>query len=307
MKGTERVQTTMPQTGVETRSVKPYIALILGNIAISSSAIFVKLTDAPVGISAFYRLLFSVLAMSPWIAVYYWRELISLRAKDWLFAVCSGVFLAFHFILWFASLNYTSVASSVVLVALQPLFAFVGAYYFFKERTTLHALIGTAIAVGGSAIIGWGDFHVGGMALFGDALALLATALVTVYWLFGQQMRKTMSLAVYTFVVYAASTVTLFAYNFVEGASFTNYAAKDWWVFVGLAVFPTLLGHTVLNWSLKWVGAATVSVSILLEPIGAAVLAYYILDETLTTSQWIGGTLILIGVYAFMRTQAKKV
>ncbi|MCK9906986.1 DMT family transporter, partial [Frankia sp. Cpl3] len=93
------------------------------------------------------------------------------------------------FLLWFESLRYTSVASSTVLVTLQPLFAFIGGYFLFKERVSALALSGSLLAITGSFVIGWGDFQVGGTALWGDALALLGAMTVTGYWLIGQYVR----------------------------------------------------------------------------------------------------------------------
>lgn len=297
------METVAKTSDASTETIKPYVALLVGVLAVSTSAVFVKMAAAPAAIVAFYRLFFAVLVMTPWVIVHHRKELKVLQAKDWALAAGSGVFLAFHFIFWFTSLDYTSIASSVVLVAMQPLFAFIGAFFLFKERTQPKALLGAGIAMLGSVIIGWGDFRIGGLALFGDLLALLGAAMVTGYWLIGQHMRKRLSLMVYTFVVYTASTITLFAYNVVSDASFTSYAAKDWGLFVALALIPTFLGHTVLNWSLKWVGASIVSVSILGEPIGASLLAFIVLRETLTTSQSFGGVLILVGVYAFIRVK----
>lgn len=300
------METAVESSTVSRQPIKPYLALLLGVASVSTSAVFVKLADAPAAIVALYRLFFTVILMTPWMVTHFRRELKALRVKDWLLAICSGVFLAFHFIFWFTSLDYTSVASSVVLVAMQPLFAFIGAYFLFKERTKKKALLGAGIAMIGSVIIGWGDLSVGGMALFGDLLAILGAVMVTGYWLVGQHMRKSVSLMVYTYVVYGISSATLFVYNVAGGVSLTGYAVKDWWIFVALAVIPTLLGHTVLNWSIKWVGASVVSVSILGEPVGASILAFFVFGETLTPSQWLGGVLILIGVYAFLQTRKVK-
>lgn len=297
------MESAMESHPASRHTIKPYLGLCLGVISVSTSAVFVKLSGAPAAIIAMYRLLFAVVLMAPWVAIRCRQELKALRSKDWLQAAVSGVFLALHFIFWFTSLDYTSVASSVVLVATQPLFAFVGAYFFFKERTTGLAIFGAGIAISGSVLIGWGDFRIGGMALFGDVLALLGAIMVTGYWLIGQHMRKGTSLMVYTFIVYSMSSMTLCLYNAISRAPFTGYAGKDWWIFLALAVVPTLFGHTILNWSLKYVGASVVSVSILGEPIGASILAYFILGETLTVSQWLGGVFILCGVYVFIRTK----
>lgn len=213
----------------------------------------------------------------------------------------SGAFLAVHFILWFESLNYTSITSSVVLVTLQPFFSFIGGYYIFGERLGLAAILGGVLAFIGSIIIGWGDFRIGGIALFGDLLAFIAAAMVTGYWMIGQYLRKSLSLTTYTYVVYSISTLVLMAYSILFGYSFYPYPAQDWLWFLLLAIFPTLLGHSFLNWAIKWVNASTVSMSILGEPIGSAILAYFIFHEKIQMSQWIGGGIILIGIYVFMK------
>ena len=190
----------------------PYVALAVGVVTVSTSAIFVKLADAPAGVVAFYRLFFSVILLLPIFLYKYVGELKDISKRDWLFSALAGVFLAFHFILWFESLNYTSVASSTVLVTLQPLFAFIGTYLFFQERLSTKAIASGLMAIAGSVIISWGDFQISGMALFGDVLALVACALVTAYLLFGQDVRKRLSLITYTFIVYGFSCVTLLFY-----------------------------------------------------------------------------------------------
>ena len=153
---------------MEKPPIHPYIPIIIGVISVSLSAIFVKLANADSGVIAFYRMLFSVLIMLPWFIVKYIHELKLLSKRDWLFSAIAGIFLAFHFILWFESLNYTSVASSTVLVTMQPLFAFIGTYLFFKEKITLKTILAGGIAVVGSILISWGDFKISGAALYGD-------------------------------------------------------------------------------------------------------------------------------------------
>jgi len=280
--------------------IHPYIPIIIGVISVSLSAIFVKLTTADAGVIAFYRMLFSILIMSPVFLLKYTHELKMLNKRDWGFSVVAGIFLAFHFILWFESLNYTSVASSTVLVTLQPLFAFVGTYFFFKEPLSLKTILSGLIAVAGSVLISWGDFRISGSALYGDILALIACALITGYLLFGQDVRKRISLITYTFVVYSVSTVTLFLYVVLKGESFGPYPNSDWMWFILLAIIPNLLGHTLFNWSLKWVSTNVISIAILFEPVGAAILAYYILEESLIATQIIGGLIVLAGIVLFV-------
>jgi drug/metabolite transporter (DMT)-like permease len=280
--------------------INPYVALAIGVISVSTSAILVKVSSAPSGVIAFYRLLFSVLFMLPVFLIKYVPELRLITRRDWVYSLVAGVFLAFHFILWFESLNYTSVASSTVLVTLQPLFAFAGTYFFFKEKFTWKAILSGLLAIGGSVIISWGDFKISGSALFGDILALIACALVTAYLMFGQTVRKRLSLITYTFVVYSISTVTLLLYVLIVQEPLLPYATSDWVYFILLALIPTLLGHTLFNWSLKWISTSTISMAILFEPVGAAVLAYYLLQESVVWTQVLGGAIVIGGISLFL-------
>lgn len=290
---------------MEKPAIHPYIPIIVGVFSVALSAIFVKMTSADSGVTAFYRMLFSVLIMSPVFFLKYTHEISKLSKRDWLFTSIAGVFLAFHFILWFESLNYTSVASSTVLVTLQPLFAFAGTYFFFKEKLSIKTLVAGAIAILGSVLIGYGDFKVSGSALYGDLLALIACALITAYLLFGQDVRKRLSLVTYTFVVYSISTITLFFYIVFKGESFGPYPASEWMWFLLLALIPNLLGHTLFNWALKWVSTNVISIAILFEPVGAAILAYFVLGEYLSVSQIVGGSVVLAGIMLFVADYQK--
>ncbi|WP_339195518.1 DMT family transporter [Solibacillus sp. FSL R5-0449] len=285
---------------MERPPIHPYIPIIIGVISVSLSAIFVKLASADSGVIAFYRMLFSILIMLPWFLMKYSNEIKVLSKRDWIFSSIAGVFLSFHFILWFESLNYTSVASSTVLVTMQPLFAFIGTYLFFKEKITLQTFIAGGIAILGSVLISWGDFQISGTALYGDILALIACALITGYLLFGQDVRKRLSLVTYTMVVYSVSTITLFFYIIIKGESFGPYPAIDWMWFILLAIIPNLLGHNLFNWALKWTSTNVISIAILFEPVGAALLAIFIFNEYLTVSQIVGGLVVILGIMLFV-------
>ncbi|WP_449354425.1 DMT family transporter [Virgibacillus natechei] len=285
----------------------PYIAVVIGVITVSSSAVLVKLADsAPSAIIANYRLLFAVIMMLPVVLLKYRHEFRLISRQDWILSILAGVFLAVHFILWFESLNYTSVASSVVLVTLQPIFAFLGTYFFFKERFSSGAIISMIIALFGSFLISWGDFQLSGMALFGDILALFGAIAITVYFLFGQRVRKNLSLMTYTFVVYGASSVTLIIYNMVQSNPFFGYPADHWWIFLALAIFPTFFGHTLFNWALKWLSTSTISMGIVFEPVGASILAYFILGEVVTWTQLLGGSIVIFGLCLFILSTSRK-
>lgn len=277
-----------------------YIAIVVGVISVSLSAIFVKLTASPSGLTAFYRMLISVLIMLPLFLWKYKHEVKVLNKKDWVLSSIAGVMLAFHFIIWFESLNYTSIASSTVLVTLQPIFAFVGTYFFFKEKITLKSIIAALVAISGSVWISIGDFRISGSALYGDILALIACAFITGYLLFGQEVRKRLSLITYTMIVYCVSSITLLIYVLIVEGTFVPIEQMDWLYFLLLAIVPNLLGHTLFNYAVKWVSTNTISMAILFEPIGATILAYLIFNEKLITTQIIGGTIVVIGLIIFV-------
>ncbi|CAM4258073.1 DMT family transporter [Lederbergia lenta] len=292
---------------MDTPKMNPYVALAIGVFSVSTSAIFVKLSTAEAGVVAFYRMLFSVIIMLPIFFPRYLHELRAITNKDWFYTIIAGIFLAFHFILWFESLNYTSVASSTVLVTLQPLFAFIGTFFFFKEKFSLKAVVCAIVAVLGSIIISWGDFRISGAALYGDFLALAACALITAYLLFGQNVRQRISLITYTFLVYLISSIVLLIYVItISNDTLYPYPASDWFYFLLLAVVPTLMGHTLFNWSVKWLSTSTISMAILFEPVGAAVLAFYILGEKIMWTQIGGGLIIIISVSLFIYDDRKQ-
>lgn len=291
---------------MEQRQVAPYIAITIGVLAVSTSAIFVRLADAPSSIVALYRLVFAVLLMLPLVLIKFRHELGNISKRDLLLSTASGIFLALHFILWFESLNHTSVASSVVLVTTQPIWAFIGGYLFFKERFTSGAVISLVIAFVGSVIISWGDFQISGMALFGNFLALMGAIAVTGYFLFGQTVRQRLTLIPYTFIVYGISSITLIIYNLILNEPFTGYTTDTWLYFLALAIIPTFFGHTLFNWAIKWVNASTITMGILFEPVGASILAFFLLDELVTWSQFLGGVIVIFGLILFIFSTSKK-
>jgi drug/metabolite transporter (DMT)-like permease len=287
-------------------SVNPYIAVLLAVLAAAFSSIFTKLSTAPPLIIAFYRLFFSVLMVAP-LALNRdgIKEIAGMKRREFLLAVVAGFFLSLHFTVWITSLGYTSIASSTVLVTMHPLFVIAGGVVFLKERLGKGGLAGAVMTLAGSVLVGFGDFRVGGEALLGDLLAFSGAFFVAVYILIGRSLRGNLSLFSYVFVVYGSSAALLFIFNMVSGTPLFPYPASDWLLFVGLAVIPTILGHTVFNWALKYVKAAVVSVSILGEPVGASVLAYFIFGQVPGIFQLAGGLVIIAGLYVFIRSSVK--
>jgi drug/metabolite transporter (DMT)-like permease len=284
--------------------VNPYLAVVVGVLAVSFSALFVRLSSAPALIIATYRLLFTFLLLAPFTLTRL-HLLKALDRRQVLLASASGTCLAFHFATWFTSLQYTSVASSTVLVTLQPVFVVLGSWIFFREKVHRLALFGGGIALVGSLVIGASDFKAGGTALLGDGLALLAAMLVSGYLLIGRRLRRDVPLEAYTFVTYGSSTLVLILLSLINQLPFTGYPFKDWLLFFALALVCTVLGHTIFNWVLKYVQASVVSVSVMGEPIGAIIWASIFLREFPNPRQMAGGCLIFTGLYLFTRISAR--
>lgn len=279
--------------------------LFFGVSAISTSAIFVKLSMAPAAIIAAYRLFFATLIIAPGLLFNrnYWQEIKILTPKQWIFGILSGFSLAIHYILWFESLRFTSIASSTVLVTMQPLFAFIGSYFWFGERLRGWGVLGGFLSIVGSMVIGWGDFQIGGTALFGDMLALLGAATITIYFFIGQHLRKRLSLVTYALISYLSSSLFLFGYSLILKYPLMAYSKADWLWFFCLALISTIMGQTILNWLIKWVSTSTISMSILGEPVGTCLLAYFVLGQLVTLQQVMGSIIILTGIFIFMRSQ----
>lgn len=286
--------------------INPHLAILAGVLAVSFSSLFVRLCSAPPLVTAFYRLAFTFLLLAPYTLVKARRELFSLGRRELLLAGLSGVFLALHFATWFTSLKYTTIASSVVIVTLQPVFVVIGSWLFFRERITRTSACGGLLALTGSFIIGAGDFRLGMEAFYGDLLALLAAILVSGYMIIGRKIRAAVPLSAYTFVVYGSSALTLLLVNLAASSSFAPYPAKDWLLFLALALVCTVGGHTIFNWVIRYVPASTVAVSILGESIGAIVWGAVFLGEFPGPRQLLGAVVIFAGLFIFTRSSTPR-
>ena len=283
----------------------PIIMIVVGVVGISLSSIFVKYSSAPSAVTAAYRLLWTILLMSP---VTFGRreirqELFHVSRRNLLLSILSGVFLAFHFTLWFESLHHTSVASSTTIVCTEVIWVSLGYALFLKGRMSLRSVLAIAVTLVGSALIAFADSSAGGAHLYGDLLSLLAAITVAAYVLLGRVVRESVSTTVYTFIVYASCAVMLLLFCLVQRNSLFGYGFSGILVGLLLAVFSTILGHSIFSWCLKYFSPSFVSASKLCEPVVAAVLAGLLFGETPAALQLAGGALILGGVLYYSKLE----
>ncbi|WP_328803914.1 DMT family transporter [Paenibacillus glycinis] len=283
-------------------SISPVIPLLIGMLAISFAPILVRASDAPVSVQGMYRMLFTFLLMLPFGAKQL-RTVHTISRKDWLLLAAAGFFLALHFLLWMASLTYTSIASSTILLALEPVFVLIGAFFLFKDRPHRFAVIGMLVALVGAVSIGSGDIGLSQRAFFGDMLSFLGALAVAVNMLIAKQIMRRLSSYLYSLIVFGITAACFFVYNLITGIAMTGYSLKEWGVFLLLAVVPTVFGHMIFNWLLKYVKPATISMTVLAEPVGASLLGMLLFREMISGFQLIGGLFIIAGLVIYMRAE----
>lgn len=300
----------------------PRLVVLLGVVFVSTSAILIRFSHAaPITIAAF-RMGFSALILLP----LFIRETLSKAAihkgspgfsrvvsfygtsgkQIWL-CLLSGVFLALHFWAWITSLFHTSIAAATVLVNTHPLFVVLGGWLFLKEKTPRRALFFMAFALLGSVFLALGGGMGGTETDFtGNLLALLGAVAVTGYLIIGRYLRRSLSTYTYTFPVYLISSLFLFLVALLTQEELFTLSVKEYGTFIALAVFPTLLGHSIFSWALKFVRASFISTATLGEPVIASLLAVFLFREIPGWPTLVGGGIVIISVYLFVKEAEKN-
>jgi len=276
-----------------------YPRFALGILAVSFGAIFARLAGeaSPFAIAA-WRLTLAALVLAPFAL---FRSERSLDRESFLWSLLSGAALSVHFVLWIWSLDYTTVASSVLFVSTHPIFVGFGSILFLRERLSRRLLAGIVLAVAGGALIGFGDVQIGGSALRGDLLALGGGLMAAVYFLIGRRVRRKVSLPEYVAVTYGTAAALVLLLCLVTRTPVLGYAPSTYGYLVLLAVVPQLIGHSTINWALKRLSASRVSIFVLGEPVGSALLAIAFFREVPVGLNLLGAAIILVGIYLSLK------
>jgi drug/metabolite transporter (DMT)-like permease len=294
--------------------VSPALMLVVAVFALAWAGPVIKLITAPPHVVAAWRLIFASMFIAAVLVVRRKSiQFVRLTGNEWLLAAGGGVMLAFHFWAWIASLRYTTVASSVVLVSMQPIFVAALSGAFLRERATGRQWLGILIACSGAIVLALGDAHIDGAfsrtALFGDALALVGAVLVAGYYIIGRRLRQKLDLWVYIGIVYGMAALVLVAVIAIDpGAEMTGYPAFDWWLFVAMAAGPMMLGHTSVNYALRYVRAYVANIALLGEPVLATLIAWMIpqIREVPSLLTLAGAVLIGIGIILGAKRSAEE-
>ena len=282
------------------------LAVLLGVAGVSLSAVFVRWSTAPSLILVLYRVGMAAALLAPYTLLRHREELRTLARREVLLCLASGAFLGLHFAAYFESLRYTSIASSVVLVDTEVLFVALGTVLVLRQRLSGRAWLAVTLAFGGSVVIAMADTAVGPDAVRGDIIALSGALCMAVYTMIGAVCRKNISTTVYTFLVYCSAALTVLVIALFGGLPLTGYGAENVLTALGMAVFCTLLGHSVFSWGLKYLSPAFISTAKLLEPVFASVWGLALFGERPGLLTLLGGAVIIAGVALYGRAAGRE-
>ena len=279
--------------------------VLLGVAGVSLSAVFVRLSTAPSMVLVLYRVTWATLLLTPWVLLRCRGEIRRMARKELLLCLCSGLFLGLHFSTYFESLRHTSIAVAVVLVNTEVLFVCLGTVCILREKLSGRAWAAVGIAFIGSVVVAMADLSGGGSPL-GAALALAGAALCAAYTLVGTVCRRGgLSTTVYTYFVYGSAAVTVLILNLVSGQRLTGYGPENLLTALGMAVFCTLLGHSVYSLGLKYLPPAFITTVKLLEPVYASIWGLLLFQERPTVPVIAGGAVVILGIALYCRVSGE--
>lgn len=279
--------------------------LLLSVLGVSLSGPLVRLSNAHPLAIAVWRLAFSLTIIAvPLIVTRAWTQWRALDARALALAAIGGVMLALHFWSWNTSIEMTTIAASVVLVNMQPLIVATLSVTWLREPPTRRQWLGIAIAMVGAVVVvlpdlvAAGALSLSGRGAMGDLLALGGAVTAALYYVIGRRLRSTLDLWAYVGLVYGACLATLLVIAAVMGVPLGPYPKHEYGIFALLAVGPMLLGHTGMNWALRYARAYQVNIVLLGEPIGATLLAAMLpgIREQPGAYTVVGGALVLGGI-----------
>ena len=281
----------------------PRTVLLLGVVGIAMSAILVRYSQAPSVVTAVYRLGWTVLLLAPVVLFRFRAELRRITGRDALLCALSGLCLALHFLTWFESLKWTSLAVSTVLVSTEAIFTALGFALFLKGRIPPLGRAAILLAFAGSAVLALAG-GAGQAVLYGNLLALASAVFVSVYTLIGSVQRAALSTTVYTFLTYLACLAALLVMALVSHTPLVGYGGQEILIGLALAVLCTLMGHSLFSWCLKFLSPAYVSAVKLCEPVVSGLLAVPLFGEIPTLLQLGGMALVLGSVLLYTRAES---
>ncbi|MDR1915474.1 MAG: DMT family transporter [Synergistaceae bacterium] len=286
----------MSDNVITTKRFTPILVLAMGVICISTGSIFARLADAPALVKGAYRVGLASLILVPTALIFHRKEYLKLTRRDISVTILSGIFLALHFATWISSLDYTTVASSVMLVDTIPIWVALLNCALGRGAPGRVMWLCIFLSVIGACIVGYGDISFSKDALKGDVLAILGAVAAAIYIICGKESRKKLGLTAYVALCYGIAAVVMWCAVLIMGYPVTGYSPSTWGAFVAVAIMAQVLGHSSYNWALGYFSAGFIAIMLLGEPIGSAILAYILFDEVPTALKLVGFAILMIAI-----------
>ncbi|MDR1514451.1 MAG: DMT family transporter [Synergistaceae bacterium] len=278
------------------KKIYPFMILLMGVVGVSTGSIFARLAQAHPLVKSAYRLSLALIILWPAALLLHKDEFKKLGRRDLAVTMLSGVFLALHFATWMSSLDYTTVASSVMLVNTIPIWIALLNAALGKGFPSFSMWLCMLCATVGASIVGYGDLSFSGEALWGDALALAGGIAAAAYIICGGEVRAKLSLLPYTALCYGTAALIIWCAVLLMDLKVTGFGTETWLAFTGMAFLSQVIGHSSYNWALRYFSTGFVAIGLLGEPIGAAVLAYFLFDEYPSGFKLAGLVILLVSI-----------
>jgi drug/metabolite transporter (DMT)-like permease len=286
--------------------IRPIAMLTLGVAAVSWAAIFVRYCQAPALVVAACRLGLSLIFLIPVYLCSHKTGRRGMQARMYFWIILSGGFLACHFVSWIEAVQRTPIAVAVTLSSTHPIFVGILSSYILKEHLGRGLRVGIVLAVVGTAAMAWSEQGMKAGGWGGYCLALGASLFFSGYLMVGRKVRETVDLMRYVLPTYSTAAFLLLGLVWFFGMPLSGYELRTYVMFFLLAAIPTAIGHSALNWALRYVSASLVAISVLGEPVGATLLAAFLFREHPDVLKVCGGFIILIGIYAAARDTLQR-
>ena len=281
------------------------LILTIGILSVSSTAIFIRLAlqaSEKLGLEFSLFLAASRLIIASLVLLPAWQKVVTNKVtiKAYYYAIAAGFSLSLHFVCWITSLSFTSITASTTLVTTNPIWVAILSWFWFKEKPKKLTILGIIIALVGGILIAWGGSDSNNSyssPMLGNTLALMGAFFVSFYLIFGKiAQQQGLKISSYSVIVYTTAAMLLFPLPFIFGDAYTNYPNSVYLYVILMAIFSQLIGHTSINWSVRWLSPTLVTLAILFEPIGASFLGFVLFQEIPSILVLIGAVIILIGV-----------
>lgn len=283
------------------KSMPAYLALAIGVLALSFSAMFVRWADAPGPVTAFYRLFFSIFLLLP-LFLPRAKSNGAIRSRSILFPLLAGVFTALDLTLWTSSLSYTTAANATLLGNTAPLWVALGTWLILKKQLSRDFWRGLAFTLAGALLIMGTDFIFNPRFGIGDLMATFTGVFYGGYYLFTERSRAHFDTVSHTWFVGIGASLTLWIVNILLRNPFTGFDRQTWLVFLATALVSQLIGYLALSYALGVLPASIVAPTMVLQPVVTTILAIPLLGEIPTLFQGVGGAIALVGIYLVNRS-----